>query len=456
MDLRSSYPADQFQRRNAIVHKFSEQNHEIIYNADDYQIMLKITDLTAFTLGANFEWTFVRVYSGDSYGTGEAGPAPGLSAMAPGFKRLLLGEDAFKINRLDQKMRFATLYSGTTTYHFISAVNMAIYDLIGKTLNLPIYRLLGGDRQQIRVYVDSHAGKGLEAMDSLLLPQQFDWMDLSEMEKDRLTSANNPIHGRLSQEKWNDDYAPESYVERAKRMIGEGFTAMKFDLDIPTPYTKDFNTRSGDLSMREVDYLASIVRAIRESSGEEIDLMVDLHWRYSVNSALRLCKALEPYRLRWVEDPIPAQMTIGNLDVYKELTSKTTVPIETGENMYTVYQFKDLIGTGIRVWSPDLAKTGGILEGRRISELASLYEVEYSPHNIGSPIATMAQAQAASVSNTFGVLEFHGHDVPFWNKMVKGGKTMIKDGFIELSDAPGLGVEMDDGVIRKYWPDFHL
>ena len=418
--------------------------------------MLKITDIKAYTLKANFEWTFVRVYAGDKFGTGEAGPAPGLSALAPSFNRLLAGEDAYKINRIDQKLRFATLYSGTTMYHFISAVNMALYDLIGKDLNIPVHRLLGGDRDRVRVYVDTHGGKGLEAMDATLLPQHFDWMNESQVEKDRLTTTNNPIHGRLSQEEWNDDYTPESYAERAKNMVSEGFTAMKFDLDVPTPYTKGYNTRSGDMTMKEIDYLASIIAGVREAIGYEIDLMVDLHWRFSVNSALYLCRALEPYRLRWVEDPIPAQMTVGNLGIYRELTTRTSVPIETGENMYTVYDFNELIGTGVRVWSPDLAKAGGIIEGRRIAELASLHEVEYSPHNIGSPVATMAQANAASISNTFGALEYHGHDVPFWSKMVKGKKHIIHKGFIELGDEPGLGVEMDETEIRRTWHDFSL
>jgi gluconate/galactonate dehydratase len=418
-------------------------------------MVLKITDFRARTVQANFEWTFVRVYAGDLYGTGEAGQAPGLDAMAPYFKQLLLGEDAFEVNRIEQKLRFATLYSGTTTYHMISAINMAIRDLLGKHLNLPVYKMLGGDRKEVRVYVDAHGGKGLEAMNSVQLPVDLPWLNPEAVETERLTTSNNPIHGRLSQEKWNETYTPENYSTRAKELKREGFTALKFDLDVPTPYIKGYGIRSGSLTLKDIDYMASIVDAVRETLGDEIDLMVDLHWRFNLNTAIRICNALEDYRLSWIEDPTPAQMTISNFEELEFLTSQTSTPIETGENMYTVNQFRDLLSTGVRVWAPDLAKAGGLDEGRRIAELAAAYDIDFSPHNIGSPIATLASAHVASVANTWGALEFHGHDSPVWQE-ITNQKKIIEKGFINLSDEPGLGVELDEQAMRKYWPDFEL
>jgi gluconate/galactonate dehydratase len=415
---------------------------------------LKITDFRACTVQANFEWTFVRIYSNDLFGTGEAGPAPGLQAMASEFKNVLVGEDAFKINRIEQKLRYATLYSGTTTYHVISAISMAIYDLLGKYLNLPVYKILGGDREEVRVYIDAHAGKGLEAMSAMQLPVKPPGLDPDAVETERLETSNNPIHGRLSQERWTETYTAENYSARAKRLEKEGFNAFKFDLDVPTPYMKEYNTRSGDLTLKDIDYMASIVKAVRENLGDELELMVDLHWRYNLNTAIRMCRALEPYRLRWIEDPTPAQITVSNFEELRMLTSQTSAPIETGENMYSVNQFRDLLPTGVRVWAPDFAKAGGINEGRRIAELASAFDIELSPHNIGSPIATMASAHVGSVSNTWGALEFHGHDSPFWNDIAK--RRVIEKGFIHLTDEPGLGVELDEAAMRKYWPEFSL
>jgi len=418
---------------------------------------LKIKDLKVFTAQANFEWSFVRVYGENGvYGTGEAGPAPGIKGMEEEFRRLVVNEDAFKINRIEQKLRYAALYGGTTTYHLISAINIAIYDLLGKYLNLPVWRLLGGDRELIRVYIDAHGGKGLEAMNALHLPVSLPWLKDAEIENKRLATTSNPVHGRLSIEKWNEDYTPEAYSKRAKRLVDEGFTALKFDLDVPTPYTKEYNIRSGDLSLKDIDYLSDIMRAVRETVGDEIDLMVDLHWRFNLNTAIRLCQALKPYRLRWIEDPVPAIMTVSNFDELELLTKSCDSPIATGENLYTVYQFKDLLRTGVKIWTPDGVKCGGITELRRISELASMYDIEVSPHNTASPVGTMAYANAMSVANTFGVMEFHGHDVPFWHEMAKTKRKIIEKGFIKLSEEPGLGIDLDEAVMRKYWPDYDL
>jgi L-alanine-DL-glutamate epimerase-like enolase superfamily enzyme len=417
---------------------------------------LKITDLKVATVQANFEWTFVRVYAGDLYGTGEAGPAPGLKDMGQRFKRLLLGEDALKIRRIEQKVRWATLHAGTTTYHLASAINIALYDLVGKYLNVPIWRLLGGYRDEVRVYVDAHGGKGLEAMNSLLLPEQLPWLSGAEVETGRLVTSNNPIHGRLSMEKWNEDYSPEAYADRARRMVNEGFKAIKFDLDVPTPYTDPRLIMSGELTLKDIDYLASIVKAIREAVGDGVDIMFDLHWRYNVNTAIRICRAIEQYRPRWIEDPTPSQITVSNLDEFRLITQNCSVPIETGENMYTVNQFKDLLNVGVRVWAPDIVKAGGVSEGVRIAELASMYDIEYSPHNTASPIGTMAHAHVASVANTFGVLEFHGHDVPFWGEIIKPKRRIIENGFIRLGDEPGLGIDLDLDAMRRYWPDLEL
>ncbi|MGC9071407.1 MAG: mandelate racemase/muconate lactonizing enzyme family protein [Acidilobus sp.] len=420
---------------------------------------LRITGFSHVTVQANFEWTFVRVYAGELYGTGEAGPTPGVSEITERLGRLLVGEDAFKVNRLLQKLRWATLYGGTSAYHVISAIDMALYDLVGKFLNVPVYVLLGGDRTEIPVYVDAHGGKGLEAMDSTLIPVEPTWLsEAREVERGRL-KAPMPVHGRLTAEEWNEDYSPQAYANRARQLKAEGWRAIKFDLDVPTPYSDPRRLRSGRLTNAEVDYLASLARAVREAVGEEIDIMFDLHWRYDLNTGISLCRALEPVRPHWVEDPTPADTTLTNFDQLKAITSSCKVPIEVGENLYTVYHFKDLVNIGPIVWGPDIAKVGGVTEMRRVEELASMYDIEVSPHNIGSPIATMATAHAASASNTFGFLEFHGHDLPFWERLVKQRKRVIdvtEGGVIRLTDEPGLGVELDEGEARRTWPEFKL
>jgi L-alanine-DL-glutamate epimerase-like enolase superfamily enzyme len=109
------------------------------------------------------------------------------------------------------------------------------------------------------------------------------------------------------------------------------------------------------------------------------------------------------------------------------------------------------------VWTPDLAKAGGVTEGRRIAETASMYDIEFSPHNINSPIGTMASAHVCSLANTFGALEFHCHGFPPWYEMARSKKTpIIEKGFIKLGEEPGLGVELEEKYMKKHWPHFEL
>lgn len=422
---------------------------------------LKITDVKIGVVQANFEWAFVKIEAGEYYGIGETDSPPNIKNLEPYIKKLLIGEDAFKRSRILEKLRYAFSYAGTTAYFLISAIDIALHDLIGKYLNVSIWRLLGGDRDSIRVYVDAHASKSMEIIDAVQTEVTPEWIrfygEQLRFETKRMTTLTEPMVGRISTQQWNEDYSPENYAKRAKEIVNEGFTAIKFDLDIPTPYMKDYNSRSGELSLKDIDYLASIVKAIRDTVGDEVDVMFDLHWKFNINTAIKLCKALEPYKPKWIEDPTPALTSLtNNFDEIALITQKCSIPIATGENLFTYYQFKDLLKAGVTIWTPDLTKAGGITEGIRISDLAYLYDIEISPHNIGSPVATIAAAHAMSKAGTFGVLEWHAHDLPFWNEIIKPRRKIIEKGFIKLTDDPGLGVDLDINEMKKYWPDFSL
>ncbi len=359
---------------------------------------------------------------------------------------LVIGENAFDLNRLLEKLRWATIPSGDSgvNSHAISAIEIAILDLLGKHLNLPVHTLLGGRfRDKIRIYVDTHAGQLLEAMDRALLPIHPKWMrglvPTGKREKEK-----TPLHGRAGMPKFSEEHTPRSYGRRARQMKKEGFTAIKFDLDVPTPYTKRYMIETGALSNQEIQYLASLVASVRRAVGDDTDILFDLHWRFDVSSSLRLAHALEPYGLMWLEDPVPPE----NVSLLRSLTSSTKVPIATGENIYNRYGFSQLLETGINVVTPDALKAGGLTETKLVAQMAAMKEVTVSPHNIGSPVGTMAQAHLAASIPNFGVLEFHGHDVPIWHKLSK--KPLIRKGFIELTDEPGLGIELDEGVVEKY------
>nr|MDO8075598.1 mandelate racemase/muconate lactonizing enzyme family protein [Candidatus Freyarchaeota archaeon] len=404
---------------------------------------LKITEVKSATVVGNYYWTYARVYAGDLYGTGEGFFAPSLEDTIREFGRVIIGENALDVNRVCDKLHWAAVPSGASgaNYHALSALNIALLDLVGKHLNVPVYTLLGGKfRDRVRVYVDTHAGEALEAMDSVTLPITTKWM---REEGARVEETGAPAHGRAYIETFTDAYTPEAYGKRAKQMRDEGYTAIKFDLDVPTPYTKDYNRASGSLTNKEVEYLAELVGSVR-SAAEEADILFDLHWRFNVESAIRLAKAVEQYHVMWLEDPVPP----ANPELFRAVTSSTSTPIATGENLYTRYEFMKVLDSGIRIITPDILKTGGPSASRFIAELAGLNEITVSPHNISSPIGTMAQAHFAAAIPNFGVLEFHGHDVPIWWKLAN--KEIIKDGFIEMTDEPGLGVELNEEVAAKY------
>jgi len=411
---------------------------------------LKITKVTSGTVEGNYHWVYARVYAGEIYGTGEGFHAPELEAVIREFGRLLIGEDAFSINRLFEKMYWASVPSGYSgiNFHAISALESALFDLVVKYLNFPVYTLLGGKlRDMIRIYVDTHAGASLEAMDSVLLPKVTKWMrEVQGAKVESNGEANEPIHGRMTTGKFSGEFTPKSYAARAKMMKDEGFTAIKFDLDVPTPYTKDYNLASGSLSNEETKYLSELVAAVRGAVGDEVDILFDLHWRFNVQSSIDVARAIEPYHVMWLEDPVPP----GDTYLIDAVADATSTPIATGENLYGRYGFMPLFSTKTRIVTPDAVKTGGLLETKLISQMAQVKEMVISPHNISSPIGTVAQAHVAAAITNFGVLEFHGHDVPIWQRLAKGGKKVIESGFIKLTDEPGLGIELDENVAGKY------
>jgi len=409
---------------------------------------LKITAVKTATVVGNYYWTFVRVYAGDLYGTGEGYTAPQLENIILELSPLIIGENALDLNYVYDKLRWAAVPSGVSgiMYHAISAIEIAILDLVGKYMNVPVYTLLGGKfRDRIRMYVDTHAGESLHARDRALRPAFTKWMkELKRNSEDADMNPNDPMFGRSTIQKFTEAYTPKAYSDRAIKMKNEGFTAIKFDLDIPTPYSTNLGQKSGSLNNREIDYLAELVRAVREGVGEEHDIMFDLHWKYDLGSSIRLLRAMEPFGVMWIEDPLPPE----DLSLLSRLTGMTTTPIASGENVYTRYGFAQLLKTGIPIITPDSIKAGGLTETRMAAALAAMAEVVVSPHNVSSPIGTVAQAHlAASISN-FGVLEFHGRDVPIWYKLTK--HQLIKDGFITLKDEPGLGIELEESVARNY------
>jgi len=181
--------------------------------------------------------------------------------------------------------------------------------------------------------------------------------------------------------------------------------------------------------------------------GPHIDLALDCHWAYNVADATRLARALEPYRLWWLEDPLP----IENVEALAKLRGATSTPICTGENLYLRDPFVRLLAAGgADIIEPDLPRSGGMLEFKRICDLADHYYVAVAPHNVGSPVATIAAVQMGAAVPNFLAVEYHAMDVDWWSSIVKGDAAKIEGGYLPVPEGPGLGIELDEDVVKAH------
>lgn len=398
--------------------------------------MRKIKTIKTAVVEANFHWTYVRIYSDDDgglYGTGECFFAPGLEQIISNFESILVGEDFTNIEKLVEKMRWAASGTGSLSgiiWNAITGIEAALLDLKGKYYNIPAYQLLGGKfRDKTRIYLDCHAAGSLEALDTLLQPSHPAWM--GEVIDEKEPTGQEIIEGAK---------------ERAAEMAKLGYTALKFDLDLPGSTFDDAQGHS--IKNKEIDWMVALVAAVREGAGDEVDIAFDAHWRYKASDIVTVMKEIYPYRVMWVEDPLPPHDLQG-LEYIRQLTS---VPIATGENLQLQQGFKPLIDRNLLdIATPDLQKAGGLIEGKKIADMANAANKIFAPHMIGSPLALMASSQLSLTVPNFMACEFHAHDVPFFHDLIQGGtQEWFTHGWVTPMDRPGFGVELDEKVVKKY------
>jgi L-alanine-DL-glutamate epimerase-like enolase superfamily enzyme len=403
---------------------------------------VKILRLKTAVVEGNFEWTFVRIETDEGLrGLGECFFAPGLSSILRSLEPLLLGEDPRDIHRLFRKLQLATSGAGSVAgivYNAISGIEAALWDVLGQWLEVPIYRLLGGKfRDKIRIYADCHGGEALESLDEVLRSRPAPWesKDAKHSTKDYFGGAGGdpPVSP--------DDYRRQALAKRAK-----GFTALKFDLDVPGTEGRDPHNRV--LTNRAIDHMVSLIGAVHDAVGSDTDIAVDCHWRYNASDVVKVAHELEPFRLLWLEDPVPP----NNTAALKEVSSKVRVPIATGENLFLFEGFQEIIAQhALSVVTPDLQKVGGLSVAQNIAQFADAHSMPVAPHNISSPVGTLVAAHFCASIPNFLALEFHASEVPFWNDLVDGlPKPLIQGGFIKVPESPGLGVTLNEEVARHY------
>jgi galactonate dehydratase len=193
--------------------------------------------------------------------------------------------------------------------------------------------------------------------------------------------------------------------------------------------------------------MIGLVEMVTVAAGKEIAVAADVHTRLDVPSAIRLARDLEPFHLLWLEEPVPPE----NVDAMREVKRSTSTPICAGENLYLRHGFRDLIvQQAVDIIMPDIPKCGGLSECRKIANLAEIYYMPFAPHNVASPIGTMASAHVCASVPNFLVLEFHWLHRDYWRTLTVEKQDIIKDGYIALSDRPGIGLELDEEIARHY------
>ena len=334
------------------------------------------------------------------------------------LKRVILGENPCSVDKVFRKIK---QFGGHARQGGgVCGIEMALWDIAGKVYNVPAYQLLGGKfRDKIRCYADTTQTKD-----------------------------------------------PKLFAKRLKERVDDkGFTFLKMDLgvglveDQPGVLTRPLGTTSRQFGMtqhmftgmeltpRGVDAMANYVAQVREVIGTDVPLAADHFGHIGVNSCIRLGKALEKYNMAWLEDMIPWQYT----DLMKTITDQVDIPILTGEDIYLKEPFEVLCkARAVDMVHPDLATSGGLLETKKIGDMAQEYGVPMAMHFAGTPISFMANVHCAAATENFLVLEHHSVDVPWWESMVEGEKPLFEKGFANVPNRPGLGVTLNDDVVKQH------
>lgn len=360
---------------------------------------MKITDIKTFTVDCfRTNWVFVKVYTDEGIdGVGEATleyKEKALLGAVEHIREALLGEDPRNIEKIyHDTYRDAYWRGGPVLMSALSAVEMALWDILGKSLGVPVYQLLGGKcRDKIRIYING-------------------WFAGAK--------------------------TPEEFGKKAKEAVKRGVTAMKWD-----PFGKNYM----NISSHDLRTALRCVEAVREAVGPEVDLLIEGHGRFDVPTGIRIARELEPYKPFFFEEPVPPDQ----LEALAAVREKSPVPISAGERLYCRRDYRELFERrGADYIQPDVSHAGGIAELKKIAAMAETYYIPFAPHNPSGPVANAASLQLAACCPNFEILEIMYSDVE-WRGDVTNEALEYRDGFITIPEKPGLGIEINEAECLKH------
>ena len=359
---------------------------------------------TANHHNAQRNWLLVKLNTDDPkmYGIGDASPMEDdeivMAMIEQMVEKHLIGKDP-----LETEVHWTNLYQdfqargGRIASTAISGIDIALWDMKGRILDQPVWKLLGGaHRRSIRVYANG-------------------W--------------------------YSNPGTAEQNAEEAKIVVDMGYTALKFDPFGQHNYYK--------LSLKEAQLAEDRVAAVRQAVGPNVDILVEAHAKFDVMNAIQIGKRLEEYRPLFYEEPV-SQERVSEL---LEVRNKVNIPIATGERLYTKFPFAEIVDRhAADVLQPDIANAGGITELKKIAIIAEAKHITMAPHNVCSPVGAMAEMHLDASIINFEIQEYHAEFYTEHYFTVLDGFPRQKDGYVELSDTPGLGLELNEAEIAAHPP----
>jgi galactonate dehydratase len=364
---------------------------------------MRITDVKTMVLGTPWRnLTFVKVETDE----GLVGVAEGrnvnrtdaLLAYLEGAKqRYVVGSDPFNVESLVNRMFHGDFARVADIAGMgIALVEIACWDIMGKALNLPVYKLLGGAvRDKIKAYANG-------------------WYTVERK--------------------------PDEFHLAAKKVVKRGYKALKVD-----PFGAGFY----EMERKEKNLSISLVEAIRDAVGPDVEILVEMHGRFSPATAIEMARELERFKPSWVEEPVPPD----NLEAMAKAAAKINVPIATGERVHTRYEVRRLLELGcVDVLQTDITESCGLLEGKKIAAMADAYYVTFAPHNVGGPVSTAACLHLAACTTNFKIQEHFNNFVDSWVKEAATGPGYpeVVEGYFSLPGGPGLGVTLNEDFIKEH------
>ena len=361
---------------------------------------MRITAIDTYIAGNPWKnWLFAKVSTDEGvYGIGEGTLnyfARTIETAIHELKPLVIGMDPFQVETICQRL-VRDVYSEGAQIHMcaVSAIEIALWDIIGKVCNQPVYNLWGGRcHEKLRAY------------------------------------ANGWYRGPRT---------PESFHEKAKIVAGRGYTALKFD---------PFGNAWRMLSRYDFDLAVDIVRAVRDAVGDPVDILIEAHCRFNVATAVEFAEAVHQFRPAWLEEPVAHT----NINAMIEVARRSPVPIATGESLSSKQQFAELLQHDVvSILQPEPLNLGGLFATRKIADMIDAHFGVVAPHSAQGPVCSAACVQLnASLPNFFIHEIFDEFNEP-WEKRIVTHPVEVVNGYIDVPERPGLGVDLDIEEIRMH------